>query len=444
MFCSKCGNEVTSGDFCSKCGNRVGDGASQQQSQQGTAEASAKLDNLYKVARRAKNDGNIDQAFKYYEQISMEDPNGWEPTFYVAYYSAVKEYKADKISSAIGLLGSCLNGVFDFIGEIEGYDKQKNASEDVATDVSDFAEILKKAAWARYDHDFDIANDSNRWGFAKANQMRKQVEDDRDSRLKAIEEIRNLVEQRQKRLGEVALKEQLEQLQKAAEQGDVTAVLGMGLWYFNGQGGAKDFIKAAEWFRKAADQGHGEAQDYLVKAEAAEKERLAKAEIAEKERKEREECESQKKLRSLKNQLKFINISVLVGLIVGLISLALVLFLNTDLLAPIRDILPESDVFILIAIISAAIGFYVPSVWPVLKRTWIIAKAISFFLPSKIFGDDMGCFFKGVATVVAALIFGFAYYCIATFGAPINVIVTIVRFFSIRKKIKNWKSATSA
>jgi len=33
----------------------------------------------------------------------------------------------------------------------------------------------------------------------------------------------------------------------------------------------QDYIKAAEWFRKAAEQGHTEAKDYLAKAEAAEK-----------------------------------------------------------------------------------------------------------------------------------------------------------------------------
>jgi DNA-directed RNA polymerase subunit M/transcription elongation factor TFIIS len=44
-----------------------------------------KLVNLYKVARRAREDGNTAQAFKYYEQLQMEDPDNWESTFFIAY-----------------------------------------------------------------------------------------------------------------------------------------------------------------------------------------------------------------------------------------------------------------------------------------------------------------------------------------------------------------------
>jgi hypothetical protein len=45
------------------------------------AENSAKLDNLYKAARRAKEEGNIAQAFKYYEQIVLENSDNWEANF---------------------------------------------------------------------------------------------------------------------------------------------------------------------------------------------------------------------------------------------------------------------------------------------------------------------------------------------------------------------------
>jgi TPR repeat protein len=61
-----------------------------------------------------------------------------------------------------------------------------------------------------------------------------------------------------------------------AERGDVKAQYELGLLYFNGKKGVpKDNAKAAEWFRKATEQGHTEAKDYLAKAEA---ERIAKVE----------------------------------------------------------------------------------------------------------------------------------------------------------------------
>ena len=52
-------------------------------------------------------------------------------------------------------------------------------------------------------------------------------------------------------------------LQKAAEKGDSRAQTLLGLWYFNGQNGQKDYVKAAEWFSKAAEQGDINAQSKL-------------------------------------------------------------------------------------------------------------------------------------------------------------------------------------
>jgi len=50
---------------------------------------------------------------------------------------------------------------------------------------------------------------------------------------------------------------------KAADQGNATAQLNLGVMYDNGQGVAKDERQAAEWYRKAADQGNATAQRNL-------------------------------------------------------------------------------------------------------------------------------------------------------------------------------------
>jgi cation transport ATPase len=168
-------------------------------------------------------------------------------------------------------------------------------------------------------------------------------------------------------------------------------------------------VEAAEWFRKAAAQGHEEAKNYLSKAETAEKER-----------REREERERQNELRKLKRQMTFINVSVLVCFIVGLVFLALGLFLGEGLL--------------LGAIISLLLGFAVPAYWPVLKQTWKIARGIPSFILSLIASIDEGC----LVNVIGGLIFLFCYPWIATFGVPIHIVVTIVKYFSIRKKIKKY------
>ncbi|MGP9492362.1 tetratricopeptide repeat protein [Psychrobacter sp. AOP7-B1-24] len=47
---------------------------------------------------------------------------------------------------------------------------------------------------------------------------------------------------------------------KAADQGYAKAQFNLGLAYYKGEGLRQDYAKAAEWFEKAADQGDAEAQ----------------------------------------------------------------------------------------------------------------------------------------------------------------------------------------
>lgn len=45
-----------------------------------------------------------------------------------------------------------------------------------------------------------------------------------------------------------------------ADFGDAEVQFGMGLKFANGEGAAQDYVQAAEWYRKAADQSHSLAQ----------------------------------------------------------------------------------------------------------------------------------------------------------------------------------------
>ncbi|WP_432760534.1 tetratricopeptide repeat protein [Neisseria lactamica] len=47
---------------------------------------------------------------------------------------------------------------------------------------------------------------------------------------------------------------------KAAEQGNAKAQFNLGLMYANGQGVRQDDAQAVQWFRKAAEQGFADAQ----------------------------------------------------------------------------------------------------------------------------------------------------------------------------------------
>jgi len=123
----------------------------------------ARLDNLYKSARRARDSGNSKQAFKYYEQLQMEDPDNWESAFYVAYYSAIYVLRNDSpggsvqisggqvslsyayrsgITPCIDAMSNCFDSVFSLIDGIQDYDEQKAAVDTVCGDVSTLASNL--------------------------------------------------------------------------------------------------------------------------------------------------------------------------------------------------------------------------------------------------------------------------------------------------------------
>lgn len=46
------------------------------------------LNNLYVLARRAKDTNNVSDAIKYYEKITLQNPNDWEAFFYISYLKA--------------------------------------------------------------------------------------------------------------------------------------------------------------------------------------------------------------------------------------------------------------------------------------------------------------------------------------------------------------------
>ena len=52
----------------------------------------------------------------------------------------------------------------------------------------------------------------------------------------------------------------IEQLRKAAEQGDAAAQYNLGVMYKKGAGVPENYAEALKWYRKAAEQGHTSAQ----------------------------------------------------------------------------------------------------------------------------------------------------------------------------------------
>jgi translation initiation factor 2 alpha subunit (eIF-2alpha) len=77
---------------------------------------SSKLDNLYKLARRAKDENNTEKATHYYEQILLESPTDWEAMFYSNYYGAIMKWNNGDKRPAIASLQNSISSVLDVVG----------------------------------------------------------------------------------------------------------------------------------------------------------------------------------------------------------------------------------------------------------------------------------------------------------------------------------------
>ena len=70
-----------------------------------------KVQNLYVMARRAKDENDVESACKYYEMIIMENPNDWEALFYYNYYKA-ENTNLKNMSFSVNKLSNAMDGVF--------------------------------------------------------------------------------------------------------------------------------------------------------------------------------------------------------------------------------------------------------------------------------------------------------------------------------------------
>lgn len=89
-------------------------------------DSSSKLNNLYILARRAKETQNNADAIRYYHDIQVEDPNSWEAAFYGVYFTAL-DCKIGEIASAAMSIGNCLESIAKLILNYVPTEEQKKA-----------------------------------------------------------------------------------------------------------------------------------------------------------------------------------------------------------------------------------------------------------------------------------------------------------------------------
>ena len=144
---------------CQSCGTKYSVEEAKRMMSDGTSEmigtvkvdGSEKLNNLYQIARRAKDDENSESAAKYYDLILQEDPMSWEASFYSVYYSAMQTNIAN-IQSAANKVSNCASTVLKLIKDtVTNADERKAAVLDVVSRVITISSMLYNAAKNHYD-----------------------------------------------------------------------------------------------------------------------------------------------------------------------------------------------------------------------------------------------------------------------------------------------------
>ena len=122
-------------------------------------DTSEKLNNLYTLARRAKNDDNAADAAKYYAEIRIEDPHSWEAAFYGVYYTAAN-CRIGQIESAANSVTNCLESVSKLIVDYVPKEAQKAAYTEFLLRAAAIGTMLFNASVNVY-NDADYSNKAN-------------------------------------------------------------------------------------------------------------------------------------------------------------------------------------------------------------------------------------------------------------------------------------------
>lgn len=162
LTCEMCGSTnllKQDGVFvCQDCGTRYSVEEAKKMMVEGTVEvtgtvkvdSSAKLKNLYEIARRSRDDNNTEKAAQYYDMILQEDPMSWEASFYTTYYSAMQTNIAGIRSAAIKV-SNCIDTVLKLIKDNVPEEKdQLSAVIEVSIRVVSIASMLYSAAESHY------------------------------------------------------------------------------------------------------------------------------------------------------------------------------------------------------------------------------------------------------------------------------------------------------
>lgn len=111
-----------------------------------------KKENLYEIARRARDDNNSIAAAKYYDMILQEDPFSWEASFYATYYAAM-DTKIGQMADSAATVRNCFNSVLNLIKERVPETEQEDCVKEIIARVKIIADMYIYNAENNRDND---------------------------------------------------------------------------------------------------------------------------------------------------------------------------------------------------------------------------------------------------------------------------------------------------
>ena len=123
---------------------------------------SAKLKNLYTIARRAKEENNRENAEKYYDMILQEDPESWEASFYQVYFKAMSAQPVEIAYAANSINNSMKNVLNLILQKCDGPAQRKAALSEVTNRTTGIALMFVDMAFAYHNMLKSQASDKNK------------------------------------------------------------------------------------------------------------------------------------------------------------------------------------------------------------------------------------------------------------------------------------------
>lgn len=120
----------------------------------------SELNNLYQLARRARQIKNANDAYQNYNQIAAIDPQSWEAFFYSVYFQSVLTYKNDLINATQPLVNSIVPALQMIGRSVTDSNQKTSIINQISTDL------------------FELANSCAKIHFDQIQEGRRQLKDD--------------------------------------------------------------------------------------------------------------------------------------------------------------------------------------------------------------------------------------------------------------------------